>query len=330
MEYRNLGRTGVKISSICLGTMNFPYRTPEPDAVAIIDRAIDAGINFIDTANFYGQPLNDGKGQGLTEELLGRALNGKRDKIVLATKVLAPMSAYHDDPNARGLSRRHIIEQCEASLRRLDTDYIDLYQMHRHDSVVPIDESLRAFDDLIRAGKVRYIGGSVFDGWKIVRALWMSERYQLNRLISEQPRYNLLHREIEKEVVPVALEYNIAILPYSPLAGGLLTGKYSRDDAPSTDSRVNDDEWGEWAKSFQSEGMWGVIDTLRELAAEKNCTVSQLALAWLIHQPGVTSPIIGPRTLAHFEDNLGALEVEITDEDRKRLDAVTIPGQNMV
>lgn len=329
MEYRNLGRTGVKVSPLCLGTMNFPYRAPEDEAIRIIHRAIDEGINFIDTANFYGQPLNDGKGQGLSEELLGRALKGKREPLVLATKVFAQTAAYPEDPNARGLSRRHIIAECEASLRRLDTDYIDLYQMHRPDPAVPIDETLRAFDDLIRTGKVRYIGSSAFAGWQLVQSIWEAKRHGLNRIVTEQPRYNLLMRAIEKEVVPAALVYEIALLPYSPLAGGILSGKYRRGDDFPSDSRMVDAAWSDWAQSFLSERVWQAMDVLNELAEEKKCTLSQLALAWLKDQPGVSSVIIGPRTLDHLLDNLGALELEIGEQEQARIDEITIPGGNM-
>ncbi len=324
MEYRSLGRTGVKVSPLCLGTMNFAYRTPEEKAIAIIDRALSAGINFIDTANLYGQPAKGGTGQGLTEELLGRALKGRRDKVVLATKFFASMD--RSDPNARGGSRRHLIQACEASLRRLNTDYIDLYQMHRPDPEIPIDETLRALDDLVRAGKVRYIGTSTFAAWQIVTALWQSDRLHLNRFVSEQPRYNLIDRRIETEIIPMAQEYGIAILAYSPLAGGILSGKYTRKEPSPEDSRMVDDAWGNWAKSFLSDQVYDAVDMTREMAEGHGCTPSQLALAWVIRQPGVTSAIIGPRTLEQFEDNWGALEVSLSDEDCERIDEATLPG----
>lgn len=214
MDYRSLGRTGVKVSPICLGTMNFAYRTPEKEAIAILDEALDVGINFIDTADFYGQPLNDGAGQGTTEALLGKALGGKRHRVVLATKFYAPVN--WDDPNSRGGSRRHVIRACEDSLRRLETDYIDVYQMHRPDPQVPIDETLRALDDLVRAGKVRYIGTSRFAAWQLVEALWQSDLLHLNRFVTEQPRYSIIHRHIERDVIPVAQKYGVAILASSP------------------------------------------------------------------------------------------------------------------
>lgn len=317
MEFRKLGRTGVKVSPICLGTMNFPYRTPEEEAVKIIHQAIEAGINFIDTADFYGQPLNQGTGQGTTERLLGKAIKDQRQRLVIATKFFAPVD--RTDPNARGGSRRHIIRACEDSLRRLDTDYIDLYQMHRPDPEVPIDETLRALDNLIRAGKVRYIGTSRFAAWQLMEALWQSDRLMLNRFVSEQPRYNLLIRDIEADVIPVAQKYGIAILAYSPLAGGILTGKYQRDAEPPQDSRFVDQAWSEWATSFMNNSVYEFLDLLREMAEARGCTVSQLSLAWVATQPGVTSAIIGPRTLEHLEDNLGALDVALSQEDLTRI-----------
>ena len=220
IEYRSLGRTGVQVSALCLGCMNFGGRTSEADSIEIINQAIDAGINFVDTANVYGyDSTNFPAGEGKSEEIVGKALkqNGQRQRIVLATKAHFAMS---DDPNAQGNSRRHIIEQCEASLRRLQTDTIDLYQLHHPSNDVPVDETLRALDDLIRAGKVRYIGSSAFAAWQIVESLWVSKEYGLNRFVCEQPPYHLLDRRIERELVPMAQTYGIALIPFSPLAGG--------------------------------------------------------------------------------------------------------------
>ncbi len=324
MEYRTLGRTGVKVTPLCLGTMNFGPRTSEADSIEIIHRTLDAGLNFIDTANLYGQPLNDGRGQGTTEKIVGKALKDKRDRVVLATKFFATMD--RDDPNSRGGSRRNVIQACEASLRRLQTDHIDLYQIHRPDTSVPVDETLRALDDLVRAGKVRYIGTSTFAGWQLMESLWESERLRLNRFVSEQPRYSLIDRRIENEVVPVAQKYGIAILPYSPLGGGILTGKYRRDQPHPEGTRAVDDAWGTWATSFLSDKVYALVDVVLELAGELDCTPSQLALAWVMQQPGITSAIIGPRTLAHFEDNLGALNVTLPEEAVQRLNAASLPG----
>ncbi|BAS26445.1 aldo/keto reductase [Limnochorda pilosa] len=320
MEYRSLGRTGVKVSPLCLGCMMFGGRTDDAESARIIDRGLDAGINFLDTANVYSR--------GLSEEAVGKALkaNGKRSRVVLATKVHGRMA--DDDPNALGNHRRHIIEQCEASLRRLQTDVIDLYQIHRPSSDVPIDETLRALDDLIRAGKVRYVGTSTFAAWQVVEALWVSKELGLNRFVTEQPPYHLLDRRVERELIPMARTYGIGILPWSPLAGGFLTGKYRRGGEAPEDARLKPGR--EWADQHFTGAAFEVLETVEGLAHEKGCTPSQVALAWVAHQPGVTSPIIGPRTLEQLEDNLGALEVELTSEDRARLDAVAAPGRAVV
>ena len=221
MEYRNLGRTGVKVSQLCLGTMMFGRSTSEADSVAIIERALDQGVNFVDTANAYSA--------GASERYVGKALaGGRRASVVLATKGFFPLDPK--DPNGRGLSRRHLIDACNASLERLQTDWIDLYQLHRAQSDVPIDETLRALDDLIRAGKIRYIGTSMFPSWKIVESLWAAKEFGLNRFVCEQMAYNLLDRTAEREVLPAARTFGIATIPWAPLCGGLLTGKYKRDD----------------------------------------------------------------------------------------------------
>jgi aryl-alcohol dehydrogenase-like predicted oxidoreductase len=317
MEYRSLGRTGVKVSKLCLGTMLFGGEAEEGASMDMIDRALDAGINFVDTANVYVR--------GTSEETVGKALkrNGKRDRIVLATKVHGTMA--DDDPNASGNHRRHIVEQCEASLRRLQTDWIDLYQIHRPMSDIPIDETLRALDDLIRAGKVRYIGSSTFAAWQLMESLAVAKEWGLNRFACEQPPYHLLDRRIERELIPFARTYGFAIIPWSPLAGGFLTGKYRRREQPPEDSRYGD--MGGRAPVLLSEPAFRVLDVVEAIAKEKGCTPSQLSLAWCAAQPGITSPIIGPRTMAQLEDNLGSGDVTVTDEDRKRLDEVAPPGR---
>ena len=326
MEYRDLGRTGVKVSPLCLGTMNFGSRTPEDEAIRMIDRAIEAGLNLTDTANLYGD-ANEGVGR--TEDIIGKALswNGKRNRIVLATKVFFPMDP--GDPNSSGLSRRHIVAECEASLRRLRTDYIDLYQLHRPAPDIPIDETLCALDDLIRAGKVRYIGTSGFPAWQIVEALWTSDKLRLNRLVTEQPLYNMTHRSIERELVPMALRYGIAILPYSPLGGGILTGKYRRGQPYPGGSRLAFEKWAPYWDDL-NDHVYDLLDLLIEISAGKGCTISQLALAWAMAQPGITSVIIGPRTQQQLEDNLGVLDVVITDEDMKRIDAISKPRGTLI
>jgi aryl-alcohol dehydrogenase-like predicted oxidoreductase len=319
MDYRSLGRTGVKVSPLCLGCMMFGGKTSPEDSYVIIDRAIEAGINFLDTANVYSR--------GRSEEVTGQALkrNGKRHQIVLATKVHGRMD--DDDPNGGGNSRRHIIEQCEASLRRLGTDYLDLYQIHRPQSDIPIDETLRALDDLIRAGKVRYIGTSTFEAWQVVESLWVAKEHGLNRFVCEQPPYHLLDRRIERGLIPMARTYGIGIIPWSPLAGGLLTGKYSRNAPPPPDSRFADVETNPRLRARMVEAVFDVVEGLQPLAHAKGCTLSQLALAWCMNQPGITSPIIGPRTLEQLEDNLGALNISFTAEDQAVIDQLVPPGR---
>ncbi|MDE3095654.1 MAG: aldo/keto reductase [Chloroflexota bacterium] len=319
MDYRPLGRTGVKVSQLCLGCMMFGGKTAPDDAYAIIDRAIDAGINFIDTANVYSL--------GRSEETTGEALkrNGKRHSIVLATKVHGTMG---EGPLESGNNRRHIIEQCEASLRRLQTDYIDLYQIHRPQPDTPIDETLRALDDLVRAGKVRYIGSSTFAAWQLVESLWVAKELGLNRFVCEQPPYNLLDRRIERELLPMARTYGFAIIPWSPLGGGLLTGKYKRGEEPPEGARFADTSNPLYRRRL-NDRIYDVVEALGEMAAAKGVTMSQLALAWCMQQPGVTSPIIGPRTMEQFEDNMGALAVEITEDERKQIDRFARRGQSV-
>src|ERR671933_94230 len=310
MEYRSLGRTGTQVSSLCLGCMMFGGRTEEAPSLEIIDRALDAGINFLDTANVYSR--------GRSEEVVGNALkrNGKRNRIVLATKVHGRME--DTDPNAQGNHRRHIIEQCEASLRRLQTDYIDLYQIHRPDSKIPIDETLRALDDLIRDGKVRYIGTSTYAAWQVMESLWVSKELGLNRFVSEQPPYHILDRRIERELIPMARTYGLGIIPWSPLAGGKLTGKYRRGQPAPPNSREDPSKF--------SEQTWRVLEGLEALCRDKGCTMTAFANAWCAAQPGVTSPILGPNSVAQLDDNLAASDVTITEEDRKRMDELVPPG----
>src|SRR6187551_898059 len=313
MEYRNLGRTGVKVSQLCLGTMMFGRSANESDSIAIIEHALDKGINFVDTANAYSA--------GASERFIGKALaRGRRASVVLATKAFFPLDPK--DLNGRGLSRRHLVQACDASLERLQTDWIDLYQLHRAQSEVPIDGTLRALDDLVRAGKIRYIGTSMFPRWKSVEALWAAKELGLNRFVSEQMAYNLLDRTAEREVIPAAQTFGLALIPWAPLCGGLLTGKYRRDDQSAA---------GRWQGGKDNFGRpatpatFDVIEGLVALAKEKGCTPSQLALAWNASQPGITAPIIGPRTLEQLLDNLGAVDVKVTDADRARIDALAPP-----
>jgi aryl-alcohol dehydrogenase-like predicted oxidoreductase len=321
MNYVNFGRTGVKISPLTLGCMMFGGKTDLPETCRIIDHALDAGLNAIDTANIYSR--------GKSEEFTGEALkrNGKRDRVFLCTKVHGSMA--DDDPNMNGNTRRHIVQQCDASLLRLKTDYIDLYQIHRPQSNVPIDETLRALDDLIRAGKIRYIGTSTFAAWQVIESLWCSKELHLNRFVSEQPPYNLLDRRIERELLPMCRTHGIATLPWSPLASGLLSGKYAAGRPAPAGTRFADAPKGSFLGQRWTEAALAVLEKLRPLAAAKNLTLSQFALAWVMRQPGVTSPIIGPRTYEQLEDNLKAIDVDLTDAELKAIDAIVPPGTHV-
>ncbi len=313
MEYRNLGRTGVKVSELCLGTMMFGRSTNEKDSLKIIDHAIGEGINFVDTADVYAM--------GQSESIVGKALGGfKRQDVILATKAYFPLDK--ESLNRRGLSRRHLVEACEGSLRRLETDWIDLYQLHRPQSDIPIDETLRALDDLVRSGKVRYIGTSMFPAWKVVESLWASKELGLHRFVCDQSTYHLLDRTVERELLPALQSFGMAMIPWGPLCGGLLTGKYRRYDL-SAEGR-----WHGGKDNFDrpiTEAAFDVIEQLVAHAGDKKCTPAQLALAWIAAQPGVTAPIIGPRTLEQLVDNLGACAVELGAEDFARIDAIAPP-----
>jgi len=319
MEYRALGRTGTKVSSLCLGCMMFGGKTNPTDSYDIIDRALDAGINFIDTANVYSI--------GRSEEATGEALkrNGKRHDIVLATKVHGKMG---EGVNDLGNSRRHIIEQAEQSLRRLQTDYIDLYQIHRPQPDIPIDETLRALDDLVRSGKVRYLGTSTFAAWQLVESLWTSERLGLNRFAVEQPPYNLLDRRIERELLPAARTYGFGVIPWSPLAGGLLTGKYKRGEEPPEGARFADTSNPLYRRRL-NDRIYDVVEGLQPMAEEKGVSLSQFSLAWCMQQPGVTSPIIGPRTMEQLEDNLAATEITFSEDELRAINRVARRGDSV-
>src|SRR5579884_3188234 len=269
MEYRALGRTGAQVSVWCLGAMTFGWKTDQEEAIRMVDRFLDQGGNFLDTANVYSR--------GQSEVMVGNALkrDGKREKVFLATKVHGKMA--DDDPNAWGNTRFHILKACEDSLRRLQTDHIDLYQIHRPQSSVPIDETLRALDDLVRSGKVRYIGTSTYAAWQVLESLWVSKEYGLNRFVSEQPPYHILDRRIERELIPMAQTYGLGIIPWSPLAGGKLTGKYHRESAPPEGSRYTNDRF---RGAPVSEAVWRVVEGVRSLCQEKGCSMADFALAW--------------------------------------------------
>ena len=321
MQYRALGRTGVQVSALTFGSMLL-HQLPDPaDAARLLDVALDRGINAVDTANVYGR--------GASEELLGRLLqaNGRRDRLVLASKVHARMD--DDDPNAAGSSRRHIIDQCHQSLRRLQTDHLDVYYLHRPTSTVPIDESLRALDDLVRAGKVRYIGTSSFAAWQILESLWVSKELRLDRTIAEQTPYSLVDRRVERELLPMAQSYGIGITVWSPLAGGLLTGKYRSESWPA-DSRFIEGSSSVWEKRHFTAASAALVDVILDIAAEKKCTATQLSIAWTLRHPAVSSVVLGTRTVEQLEDQLGATDVELTDDEVARLDEVTPPGRAVV
>ncbi len=315
MHFRSLGRTGVMVSSLCLGTMNFGGPTSEEDADRMINSALDAGINFIDTADSYVA--------GESEQIIGRALkaNARRDQIILASKFHFTVGS---GPNDQGNSRYHIQHACEDSLRRLQTDRIDLYQVHRPSLTIPQDETLRALDDLVRQGKVLYVGCSTFPAWMVMEALAVSERYNLVRFVSEQPPYNLLDRLIENELVPLCLKFGLGILPWSPLAMGILAGRYPKDGTLPADSRAGR-MGGGIVERVTRHGL-AVAEKLSVLARERGITPTQLALLWVKDQPGVTAPIIGPRTLAQLHDALPVLNMSLSGEDRKCLDELVPPG----
>jgi aryl-alcohol dehydrogenase-like predicted oxidoreductase len=315
MDYRSLGRTGVMVSPLCLGAMNFGGPTGEDESIAIINYALENGLNFVDTANVY----NDGE----SERIVGKALkaDNRRDQVVLATKVYGKVG---EGPNEQGVSRYHIIRACEDSLKRLQTDRIDLYQLHRPGLTVPQDETLRAFDDLVRAGKVLYIGSSTHPAWMVMEALAVSERYGLARYISEQPPYNLVDRRIENELAPLCRQYGLAILPWSPLAGGVLAGRYPPGQPFPAGSRA--ERAGEMFQARVTQRAREVAARVGEMAQARTLTTAQLALLWVKDQPDITSPIIGPRTLAQAQEQIRVADMKLADDDRPLFDQLVHPG----
>ncbi len=315
MEYRLLGRTGVKVAPLCLGTDNFANPTPENESIAMIDRALDAGINLIDTSNSYAQ--------GECERIVGRALkkNGRRHDIILATKAHYPTGP---GPNDRGNSRLHLMKACEDSLRRLQTDHIDLYQLHRPSFDLPIDETLGALTDLVRQGKVRYIGSSTAPAWKVMEAVLTSELKGYVRFVSEQPPYNLLDRRIENELVPMCQTYGLGILPWSPLAMGILAGRYADATDYPAESRA-ELRGGIYAERVTARGI-EVGNRFVALAKAHNLSPVQLAVLWVKDQPGITAPLIGPRTMEQLEHYLPVLEMSLNDDLRAACDELVPPG----
>jgi aryl-alcohol dehydrogenase-like predicted oxidoreductase len=321
MELRELGRTGMKVSELCLGAMMFgAWGNPDHDeSVRIIHRALDAGVNFIDTADVYSQ--------GESEEIVGKALAGsRRDDVILATKVHAQMG---ENPNHFGNSRRWIIMEVENSLRRLQTDWIDLYQIHRPQEDTDIDETLGALTDLVRAGKVRYIGSSTFPASQIVEAQWVAERRGRERFVCEQPPYSILVRGIEQDVLPTTQRYGMGVIPWSPLAGGWLTGRYrvGREQPSSTRSNRLPDRF-DLSLSVNQRKL-EAAEALAQLAEEAGMTLIEMSLAWVVRHPGVTSAIIGPRTMEHLESQLAAAEVTLTEDLLNSIDEIVPPGVNV-
>jgi aryl-alcohol dehydrogenase-like predicted oxidoreductase len=320
MEYRQLGRCGLRVSTLTLGTMTFGgqgqfQNVGEVDLAGArrqIDMALDAGVNLIDTADVYSN--------GASEELVGQALAGRRDRTLLATKARFAMG---DGPNDEGLSRQYLIRACEASLRRLGTDWIDLYQVHEWDGQTPLEETLGALDDLVNSGKIRYAGCSNFGGWQVMKALGVSNQHGLTRFVSQQVYLSLGERAAEVEIVPSAIDQGLGLLIWSPLAGGWLSGKYRRG-APSPAGTRHASEWNE-PPIYDREKLYDTIDVLGEIADARGVSGAQVALAWLLGRPGISSVIVGARTDEQLADNLGAASLTLDDSERHRLEQVSRP-----
>lgn len=320
MRHARLGRTGLSVSRLCLGTMTFGLQCDEAASRAILDRAAAGGITFLDTADVY--PLGGGlETVGRTEEIIGRWLGGRRQDFVVATKCVGAMSAR---PWDRSASRKHILDAIEGSLRRLRTDYVDLYQLHHFDPATPIDETLRALDDVVRAGKARYVGCSNFHAYQVARALGRSEALGLARFDSVQPRYNLLFRQVERELLPLCREEGIGVIPYNPLAGGLLSGKHRRDTGPTAGTRFTlGTAAGRYQDRYWHEREFETVEALRPLAAEAGVSLARLAVAWVLAEPGITSPIVGASRPAQLDDVLPATEKPMDAALKARLDEMT-------
>ena len=314
MNYANLGKTGLKVSRICLGCMSYgrskwrEWVLDEEPSRPFIQRALEAGINFFDTANMYSL--------GASEEVLGRAIHdfARREEVVIATKLFWPMGA---GPNDRGLSRKHIFEAIDASLRRLGTDYVDLYQIHRYDPETPLEETLEALHDVVKAGKALYIGASSMFAWQFTRALYLAEKNGWTRFVSMQNHYNLVYREEEREMMPLCRAEGIGVIPWSPLARGFLTGKRKREDKGDT-VRAKTDEFAH--HMYFAEEDFQVVDRVLEIAGKRGVPPAQVALAWLLAQPGVTAPIVGATKREHLEDALTALTLDLSAEEKKALE----------
>jgi aryl-alcohol dehydrogenase-like predicted oxidoreductase len=314
MGLRPFGRTGLMVSPFTLGTMEFGSKVDETEASKLLNSALDAGVNWVDTANVYAS--------GRSEEILGNLIGvSQRDRLILATKFSVPTDSQ--DPNSGGTSRRTVIAACEASLRRLSTDYIDVYYIHRPSTQTAIDETLRALDDLIRAGKIRYIGSSGASGWQLVEMLWCAHDLGLSRLVVEQSAYHLLDRRAERDMIPAALTHDTALTVWSPLAGGLLTGKYLGQPTWSGARLSPDDAWG--AKHFTPQAD-AAVAALADCAKEAGATLTALSLAWTLQRQGITSIVLGPRNLDQLTGQLAALDITIDNELSKRIDEIVPPG----
>ena len=315
MDYVNLGRTGLKVSRICLGTMTYgdpgwrPWVLSEQDGRPFIRRALELGINFFDTADMYSL--------GRSEEVVGRALRdfASRDAVVLATKAYFPMS---DDPNGRGLSRKHLMDAVDASLRRLGTDYVDLYQIHRWDPQTPIEETLSALHDIVRAGKARYLGASSMAAWQFATALHLADRHGWTRFVSMQNHYNLVYREEEREMVPLCLSEGVGVIPWSPLARGFLAGNRRRGMERLATPREQADDYAH--KLYYSEADFDVAERVAAVASDRGVPPAQIALAWLLHQPAVTAPIVGATKMEQLEQAVAALAIGLSDDEVRRLE----------
>jgi len=322
MQYVRLGSTGLKVSRLCLGAMTYgdpgwrPWVLDEEASRPFIRRALDLGITFFDTADMYSV--------GRSEEVLGRALRdfAQRDKVIVATKVFSPMS---DDPNDRGLSRQHIMASIDRSLTRLQTDYVDLYQTHRWDPETPIEETLEALNDLVRIGKVRYIGASSMASWQFAKALYLADRHGWTRFVSMQNHYNLVYREEEREMLPLCRQEGIGVIPWSPLARGFLAGNRLRGSQRTATAREQTDVIAQ--NLYYSDADFDVAERVNEVAAARGVSAAQIALAWVLRQPGVTAPIVGVSKPEQLEQAVGALNVTLTDEDARRLEEPYVPHQ---
>ncbi|MBI3412343.1 MAG: aldo/keto reductase [Planctomycetes bacterium] len=312
MKTKRLGRTGLKVSEICLGTMTFGHQCDERTSFAIMDKAAEKGVTFLDTADVYPVPPTP-ESAGRTEEIVGRWLKGRRDRFVLATK--CRMRVGHG-PNDEGLSRHHILKAVDDSLRRLQTDYLDLYQTHSPDPDTPLDETLRALEDLVRQGKARYLGCSNYPAWQVALTLGISEKHSWARFDCVQPRYNLLYREIENELLPLCRDQGIGVIPYNPLAGGFLSGKYPTLEAPSPGTRFSLGKTGElYRKRYWQQAQFEAVQELKRALTPSGRSLVQIAIAWVLAQPGITSAIVGASKPEQLDDTLAAVTLTLTPED---------------